>query len=374
MAAPGAGPGGHGRSAVTPARWPRPRPQPRPPAPGRPTDPPVLLARRLQRRGHAGQGLGQGRGRLGRLAEGGGGTGGVDGRRRRHRRPRHRRRQRGRGRGRLGSAAAASSTAASSASWLWSRAKRSSATSRPPSSDSAAAFDAASLARSRSTVTWASRRSSRADVVGRRPPGLALVGQGRHRPGGLGLGRGRRVLRPPPGRLRPRQPLAGVALGPLLAGCRPRVLGVGQQGGQLVLPAVGPGQVDPPRAADVALGDRLQHPGPELVVGVEHPPGRHQRRSGQLGEVEEGPQRRRRGLDGRGLVARPGHGHRRLQGGAQQRVAYRTEGRRAHPLAFHGAAASCSTAVPVPHHRQETSSTDSVSTSSSSTDSSPPNE
>ena len=202
-----------------------------------------------------------------------------------------------------------------------------------------------------------------------RPPGVTLVGQGHRRPSGVGLGGDRRLLGPAPGGLGPGQALAGVALG---SPVRLALHGVGRladQLGQLLLPPLGPGQVEPPRPPHVALGDGVHDPGPELLVAVEHPPGRHQRRAGQLGEMEEGPQGRGGRLDGGCVLAGAGHGDRSLQRRAQQGL-----GGRGQPLAVQGASANCSTALPDPHHRQETSSTVSVRTSSSSTVRSPPSE
>ena len=297
-----------------------------PPPDGRSPD----LAPRLQGRGHRGQGRGQGRRRPGRFVEGDGGPGGVDGRAgrglrghdrwgggrlRQFRRPPLGHRQLV-GRGQLGQ--------------LHLVEGEHELGHQPPALLRLGRrllrclFGPVAL-----DADLGQTPLQPGHVVGRRPPGLALVGQRRHRPGRLGLGCRRRFLRPPPGRLRPRQPLAGVALCPSLPGGRPRVLGVGHEGRQLVLPACGPGQVDPPRTADVALGDRVEDPDPELVVGVEHPPGGHQGRPGQLGEVQERPQGGGRRLDRGGLLARPSHRQRRLQCGTQQSVAGRAQA--AHP-------------------------------------------
>jgi hypothetical protein len=164
-------------------------------------------------------------------------------------------------------------------------------------------------------------------------------------------------------------PLAGDPLLTLLGGGRLVGLLGGDELGDLVGPAVGPVEPQPAHPTCQLLVDDGGDALAELVVAVDRPPHRPERRAGQLLEPQVRLQRRRAG-HGR-AHAGPGDGHREgdLDRGPQRLVRdRRLAQRRTSP----SAAASTSTAPEGPHHRHVTPSTVSPSSSTSSTDSSPP--
>jgi hypothetical protein len=181
-----------------------------------------------------------------------------------------------------------------------------------------------------------------------------------------GVGRG-----PLGGGLGGYQLAAGAPLLPLLGVGFGRRLLLGLDLGQLLGPALRSAQPQHAGRADGVRFDGLGHAGPELVVAVDHAGDDGQRRSGQLGEAQVAPQGRRwqdrrvsrhsLSSDGESGLDRGTHDPGRV-------------GQVASARSTASSSSIVSTAPPLPHQRQVTSSIVSSRTTSSSTWSSPPTE